>query len=145
MQVSSRFITLIEQLEGFKARCYRDTGGRRTVGFGHACIGNEFNDATLTRDEAENLLMHDVKYAENAVNEYVKVPLRQEQFDALVAFTFNVGIGAFANSTLVRKLNAGHCCAVPDELRRWNQDNGKVIAGLIARRKAEISVYVGDA
>lgn len=146
VDVSNRFIGLIEQFEGFRAKCYQDTGGVWTIGFGHACpAGDPFRNSILTREQAEALLRKDVQHAVEAVNTHVTVPLKQEQFDALVDFVYNVGAGAFASSTLLRKLNAGHCCAVPDELRKWTRDNGQVIAGLIARRRAEIALYVGEA
>lgn len=145
VQISNRFIGLIEQFEGFRAQCYQDTGGVWTIGYGHACpAGDPLRAATLTREQAEALLRQDVQHAVEAVNMNVTVLLKQEQFDALVDFAFNVGVNAFKNSTLLRKLNAGHCCAVPDQLRKWNRDNGQVIAGLIARRNAEIALYVGD-
>jgi len=143
--VSDRFVQHIEQLEGYSPKLYRDTGGVLTIGYGHVPEpGERFEGRTLTREEALTLLHHDVAEAEEAVNKHVKVLLKQEQFDALVSFVFNVGESAFANSTLLRKLNAGHCCAVPDQLRRWTRDGGRVVAGLVARRGAEISLFTGD-
>lgn len=141
--VSDRFAQHVERLEGFRARAYKDTRGLLTIGFGHRIRADEFclKDAFLTRDEALTLLRLDVVEAEAAVNRLVKVPLKQEQFDALVSFTFNVGQGNLATSTLLRKLNEGHCCAVPDELRRWKRGG---TASLLARRNAEIALYIGD-
>lgn len=141
MQVSDRFGKHIESLEGFRAKRYRDTTGHWTIGFGHLIKpGESFGDA-ITREEAFALLHGDVADAERAVNSLVQVPLKQEQYDALVSFVFNVGWGQFASSSLLRKLNAGHCCAVPDEIRRWT-DHGS--AGKIIRRKAEIALFVGE-
>jgi lysozyme len=143
--ISDNFVAHIERLEGFRARLYKDAGGVPTIGYGHVPEpGEQFEGRTLTREEALSLLKHDVEEAEAAVNRLVAVNLKQEQFDALVSFVFNVGEGAFAGSTLLRKLNQGHCCAVPDQLRRWNRTKGRVIAGLAARRNAEISLYVGE-
>lgn len=143
MQVSGRFEKHIEVLEGFRAKAYRDIFGVLTIGFGHTVRSNEHHLQldVITREEALELLRQDVTEAENAVNRLVTVPLRQEQFDALVSFTFNVGQGALARSTLLKKLNAGHCCAVPGEMRRWT-NNGK--AGMIARRAAEVALWIGD-
>ncbi len=140
MQVSERFARHIEQLEGFRAQAYRDINGHLTIGFGHLVKPGE-SFAIITREEGLSLLHADIADAERAVHALVFVPLKQEQYDALVSFVFNIGWSQFANSTLLRKLNAGHCCAVPDEMRRWT-NGGK--AGLIARRKAEIALYVGE-
>lgn len=147
VKVGKAFVPHIELIEGFRARAYRDVGGVWTIGYGHAIKPSEghLKKAILTREQAAELLKEDVRDAEDAVNTYVKVPLKQEQFDALVSFTFNVGGGALKRSTLLEKLNAGHCCAVPDELRRWRRAGGKVVAGLVARREKEIALYVGDA
>lgn len=145
VNVSDKFVPHIEALEGFRARAYRDVAGVLTIGYGHAIKPSEawLRDATLSREQAAELLRQDVKAAENAVNTFVKVPLKQEQFDALVSFTYNVGAGALRTSTLVRRLNNGHCCAVPDELRRWKYAGGRVVNGLVARREAEIALYTG--
>ena len=75
--------------------------------------------------------------AAKAVDERVKVPLAQHQFDALVSFVFNLGAGAFAESTLLRELNAGRYDAVPLQLDRWVKAGGKTLEGLVRRRKAE--------
>lgn len=145
VNVSSKFSEHIEKLEGFKAQAYRDTGGVLTIGFGHAIKPSEVHlrTAVITRDEAVALLHEDTKAAERAVNEHVTIPLSQGQFDALVSFVFNVGERQFRQSTLLRVLNKGRCCAVPDELRRWTRDNGRVVMGLVRRREAEIALYTG--
>jgi len=147
MQVSPRFLSLIEQFEGFRAQAYRDAGGVWTIGYGHVITASEteLQGETLTRDQAEAILLRDVQHAADIVNAYVTVPIRQEQFDALVDFVFNVGAGAFERSTLLRELNAGKCCAVPDQLRKWNRVNGHVVDGLTARREAEVSLFIGAA
>ncbi len=140
MTVSDRFVALIETLEGFKAQAYQDINGHMTIGFGHLIKdGEQFG--TLTREEAEALLRKDVMEAEAYVNSFVRVVLKQEQFDALVSFVFNIGAGNFQHSTLLRKLNAGHCCAVPDEMRRWSNGQNR---GLLDRRTKEVALYTGD-
>ena len=145
MRVSDTFVAHIERLEGFRAALYDDTGGVATIGYGHVPEpGESFAGRTLTRTEALCILKRDIREAEAAVNLHVTVPLKQEQFDALVSFVFNVGEDAFMNSTMLRKLNAGHCCAVVDEFRRWKYDNGRAVRGLALRREAEIALYVGS-
>lgn len=143
MRTSDSGIAKIKQWEGFRAKAYRDGGGVWTVGYGHTSDSNlTVTSTTVVSDaEAERLLRLDLREAEDAVNAYVKVPLNQNQFDALVSFTFNVGGSAFAKSTLLKKLNAGDYDAVPKELARWNKDNGKVVAGLTNRRAAEAGLW----
>lgn len=142
VQPSDAFVRLVEAREGFRAQKYRDVKGNWTIGFGHLIKpGENYDGITMTRTEAEQLLFADAQEAADAVNRLVTVPLKQEQFDALTSFVFNIGEGQFSTSTLLRKLNAGHCCAVPDEMRKWTAGG---IAGLIARRRAEISMYVGE-
>lgn len=148
MRVSQRFVALIEHLEGFRAKAYKDLGGVLTIGFGHLVRPEEhyLHEAVLTREEATTLLLKDIELAAIAVKRLVTYPLRQPQFDALVSFVFNVGVGAFEESTLLRMLNDGHCCcAVPSEMARWNKVHGVAKAGLIARRNAEIAmIWIGD-
>lgn len=145
-RTSDNGIAKIKQWEGFKKKAYRDGGGVWTVGYGHTSDENLTVTSTtvISEEEAERLLRIDLREAEDAVNAYVKVPLNQNQFDALVSFTFNVGGSAFAKSTLLKKLNAGDYDAVPKELARWNKDNGKVVAGLTNRRAAEAGLWATD-
>ena len=145
VQVSNKFIEHIEDIEGFRAQAYRDTGGVLTIGYGHVILPSEghLKTAVLTRKEAQALLEKDTRNAIKIINSYVTVLLKQEQFDALVSFVFNVGESAFKKSTLLKRLNQGHCCAVPDELRRWVYDNGRRVVGLALRREKEIKLYTG--
>jgi lysozyme len=91
-----------------------------------------------------DLLSQDVKPAEQSVNNGVKVSLNQNQFDALVSFTFNVGGGAFSSSTLLKVLNQGQYDQVPDQLRRWTKSGGRTVQGLVNRRENEIKLWNGQ-
>ena len=71
------------------------------------------------QEEAEELLKKDIEIAEEAINKYVVVPLTQNRFDALVSFVFNVGVGAFKQSTLLKKLNQGLYDEIDEELAKW--------------------------
>ena len=97
----------------------------------------------ITQDQALDLLEQDLRIAERAVNDSVKVPLNQNQFDALVSFVFNVGTGAFRNSTLLRMLNEGQYDQVPNQMRRWNRSGNRIVNGLINRREKEIKLWNG--
>lgn len=132
----------LTRLEGCRLLAYRDVGGVLTIGVGHTGP-DVYAGKRITLEEAEVLLAQDVEIFERAVNANVTVPLTQQQFDALVIFVFNVGIGAFSRSTLVRLLNAGDYDAVPAQLRRWNRVGGVVVQGLVHRREAEIKIWNG--
>jgi lysozyme len=116
------------------------TGGKPTIGVGHiACVS--MGD-TCTEEQADEWLRADIIDAENAVNDLVKVPIKQSMFNVLVSFVFNLGRGNFASSTLLRLLNKGFLETVPAQLLRWIYASGKKDRGLIARRKDEGDVWV---
>ena len=87
------------------------------------------------------MLAEDLEEFEDYVESYVKVELSQNQFDALVAWTFNLGPGNLSESTMLKKLNEGDYAAVPDEMRRWNKAGGEVLNGLVRRRDAEAELF----
>jgi lysozyme len=90
----------------------------------------------------ERLLAEDLVEFEEYVDTLVKVPLTQNQFDALVSWTFNLGPGNLQESTLLKKLNQGLYAEVPTEIRRWNKAGGEVLDGLVRRREAEVSLFL---
>jgi len=154
MQMSENGLELLKQWEGFKLQQYKDSAGLPTIGVGHLITKSEQASGAivingvpvqyangLTDQQALDLLSQDVGPAETSVNNGVKVALNQNQFDALVSFTFNVGGGAFASSTLLKVLNQGQYDQVPDQLRRWNKAGGKVVQGLVNRRTNEINLW----
>src|ERR1051325_11027211 len=115
MQMSPHGLDLLEQWEGFKTTIYKDSAGLPTIGVGHLLTKSELSSGKitingvpveytdgLTEQQVTDLLAQDLKPASSAVNSGVKVPLNQDQFDALVSFTFNVGVGAFNGSTLLK-------------------------------------------
>lgn len=135
MRTSPAGISAIMQREGFSATPYNDAAGF-SIGYGHFIKPGE--DLThVTMEQAGELLRQDVAAAENAVNSLVLVELTQSQFDALVSFVFNVGVGNFRRSTLLRRLNGGDYAGAADELPRWNQSLGRVLPALMSRRDAE--------
>ena len=95
----------------------------------------------ITKEQAEKLLIEDVRQFEAAINKLVKVALKQGQFDALVVFCYNVGIGAFERSTLLSVLNMGRYADVPAQLMRWTKVKGKELSGLVNRRNAEVLLW----
>lgn len=131
---------MIAGFEGFSAVAYQDGGGIWTCGYGHTA-GVKDGD-TCTKDQAQEWLAEDVQNAENAVNTYVTVPLTQNQFDALVSFTYNVGAGSLQHSTLLKLLNAGENMGAASQFLAWNHINGQLSKGLMARRVAERNLFM---
>lgn len=139
-ELGEKGLALIKSREGCKLKAYTCQAGVWTIGYGHT--GDVKPGQTITQKQAEELFKKDLKKYVNAVNKLVKVSLTQNQFDALVSFTYNVGIGAFQNSTLLRKLNAKDYAGASNEFARWNKAGGTVSNGLIARRKEEKALFL---
>jgi GH24 family phage-related lysozyme (muramidase) len=146
--LTERGAAFIGHFEGFSAKLYNDPAGHCTIGFGHLVHHGAINGSEpaafkrgITRARALELLRADAKAAADAVNGNVKRPLKPHQRDALIDFTFNVGAGAFASSTLLKRLNQGEYAAVPAELNRWTLAGGKRLPGLVRRRQAEGELF----
>lgn len=135
---------LIKELEGYSSKAYPDEAGHWTIGYGHKIRPNE-TYLNITAEKADELLSKDLSAAENVVNSTVKVPLSQNQFDALVSFVYNIGGNAFLNSTLLKKLNLKQYGEVGSEMARWKyitKDGKKVVSnGLVNRRQKEATVF----
>lgn len=142
MQTSDRGLALIRKWEGFRARPYVCPGGVLTVGYGHTDPRHvRAGMAPIDAAQAAAWLAEDVREAEQAVANLVGVPLTQGQLDGIVDFTFNLGRGALAGSTLLRKLNARRYGEIDAELRRWVYAGGRRLAGLEDRREDECLLF----
>lgn len=133
-------IDLITSFEGCRLTAYQDSVGVWTIGYGHT--SGVYQGMTITEEEAIAFLRQDLKTAENAVNSNVTYGINQNQFDALVSFTFNVGTGNFTSSTLLKKLNAGDVNGAANEFDRWIYAGGQVLEGLVRRRAAEKQMFL---
>jgi len=133
-------IDLVALSEGLRLTAYRDSVGVLTIGYGHTGP-DVYEGQTITKEEAESLLMRDVHIAELDVHAMVKVPLSQHQYDALVDFAFNLGGPALHGSTLLRLLNAGDYAGADAEFKKWDHAGGKVLTGLTKRRAAEAALF----
>jgi lysozyme len=140
MKVSNQGLQLIKTFEGLRFRPYKDAAGKETIGYGHLIKPGEHFTA-ITQAEATQLLIKDVEVAERAINELVKVPLTQNQFDALASFIYNVGVENFRKSTLLRKLNAGDYVGAMYEFQKWVYAGGKKLKGLERRRETEAQLF----
>lgn len=154
MQMSKKGLNLLAQWEGIKLTMYKDVAGLPTIGVGHLLTRDELSSGKiliqdkavhyadgLTEEQAMQLLDQDVQTVEKFVSDQVQVDLQLYQFDTLVSFTFNVGKGAFKNSTLLKLLNKGLYDEVPNQLSRWIYSGGRKIRGLINRRNNEINLW----
>jgi lysozyme len=141
MKFSTAGMELLKKSEGFRNRVYRDVAGIPTIGYGHHLLHSDSFPNGIDEPQAANLLACDVRDAEQAVQRMVKVPLTQGQFDALVDFTFNLGAGRLASSTLLKSLNAGRYDDAAEQLLRWDHADGQEIAALKARREAEAGLW----
>lgn len=142
-RTSARGQALLHQFEGFRADAYLDSVGVWTIGYGTTISGGTKvqKGDRVTRAEAERLFQTDLERFEKSVRTLVKVPINQNQFDALVSFTYNVGVNALRTSTLLRYLNAGRYDEAADQFLRWNKGGGRVIQGLANRRKVERALF----
>ena len=141
LSTSYKGVELIKRFEGLRLNAYQDSVGVWTIGYGHTKTAKA--GQRITDDEAHGLLIQDVIDHESHIKRLVKVPLSQQEFDALSSWVFNLGGGALASSTLLRKLNAGDYVGAANEFPRWNKAGGKELAGLTTRRNAERDLWVG--
>jgi lysozyme len=151
MKISPKGVALIKEFEhckesvpgGFKA--YRDPVNVLTIGWGHTNDnGRQFDaNSVWTQAECDDEFLKDMAHFENAVIRQVTVSLNQDEFDALVSFTYNLGEGSLERSTLLKKLNAGDFGGAAQEFPRWNKADGQVLPGLVRRRACEALLFQG--
>lgn len=138
-------LKLIAQFEGCYLQAYLCPAKVWTIGIGTTIYPNGVKvkkGDKCTQEQAHEYLAHDMIEFEKTVNESVKVPLSQNQFDALVSLAYNIGSTAFKNSTLLKKLNAKDYQGAADQFLRWNKGGGKVLKGLVRRREAERALFL---
>ena len=140
LEFSDAGVEVIKRFEGFSPVPYRDAQGW-SIGYGHFIKPGETFTA-ISEAQGRALLKADAKVASDTVSNKVRVPLTQNQFDALVSFTYNVGVNAFANSTLLARLNAGDYSGAAAQFARWNKSQGEVLAALDRRRSNERELFM---
>jgi lysozyme len=146
--LSDRGAAFIARFEGCILHLYNDPVGHCTIGIGHLvhlgnCDGREPADFKhgINRARAFQLLEQDARQVVQAIHRFVRVPLKQHQFDALCSFGFNVGVGAIRSSGVTRTLNAGNFGGVPAKLMQWVNAGGHPVSGLVRRRRAEGELF----
>lgn len=142
MKASIDAYELIKQFEGLRLEAYLCPAGIWTIGYGHT--SGVSPNSFITIQEADEYLHRDVATIEMQLNK-LNLSLRQCQWDAIVSFVFNVGIGNFKASTLLAKIRINpDDNSIMDEFLRWVYANGKVIRGLQKRRLTEMKLYFSD-
>ena len=150
MKTSAAGIAFLKMWEGFSPRAYQDVAGVWTIGYGHTegfRTGRFAEGSSLSESAGEALLREDLAPREAAIGALVAVSLNQNEFDALVSFVFNVGVGGFRRSSVRRRLNEGARIGAGDAFLLWNKARigGRLreVRGLTRRRHAERALFLG--
>lgn len=140
MKTNQAGLALIKQFEGLRLIAYQDVVGVWTIGYGHT--GKDVTPGlVITQTQADQMLCGDLACFETGVSNLVTVALNENQFSALVSFSYNLGLGNLGSSTLLRLLNAGDYQGAAAQFPRWNRAGGKVYDGLTKRRLAEQALF----
>lgn len=146
MKTGLNGLNLIKEKEGLRLKPYLCSAGVATIGYGSTMYADgrkvTLKDAAISEKQALELLANTLGKYEKAVNDYVKVQLTQNEFDALVSFTYNLGAGNLLSSTLLKKINAGDKAGAANQFDVWNKAGGKVLEGLVKRRAAEKDLFL---
>ena len=145
-QIGAKGLNLIKKYEGFKASPYRCPAGIPTIGYGATYYPDgtkvKLTDKPITTREADTMLLNMLKHYEQGVDSFTTDKVNQNQFDALVSIAYNIGLQALKGSSLIRKVNLDpNDKTIKNEFMRWTKANGKVLDGLLARRKEEAKLY----
>ena len=142
MKISNKGIALIKEFEGCRLQSYRCSAGVWTIGYGHT--GKDIKEGmTITQQQADDWLMVDCNRVLQMLRDTLRVPIRQNQLDALVSLGFNIGTEALHKSTLMSLVNRNpDDLNIPEQFDRWVYAGGKVVNGLVRRRKAEAKLYI---
>lgn len=146
MKTSGAGIRHIREFEGERLKAYKCSAGVWTIGVGHTSAAGEpavCEGMTITANESAAILARDLAAFELGVERMLEVEVSQNQFDVLVSFAFNCGLGSLKKSTLLKRVNEGKFDAVPAELMKWTKAGGKEISGLVRRRRAEAKLWRG--
>lgn len=145
MKISAKGLAIVKKYEGLRLKPYLCPAGVPTIGWGSTIYPDgravTLRDSEITTQQAGDILLATMTKYEDAVNRYVRVPINQNEFDALVDFAYNVGIGNLQSSTLLKKVNAGDLVGASGEFGKWIHGGGKVLPGLVSRRKEESDLF----
>lgn len=142
MNISEAGVRFIASQEGLSLVAYQDSGGRWTIGYGHLCCEHEARE--INAGEALEMLRHDACAVAEAITRVLPDWITQWQFDALCSLAYNIGVGAFRNSFLVRALTSCDECSIADCWMVWIDASGHVLPGLVRRRARELCQFLED-
>ena len=146
MQLSTNGFNLLAELEGVVLTPYKDSVGIPTIGIGSTYYEDgtkvKMTDKAITKERAIQLAKNVVKSFEARVNKSILLPMTQNQFDAMVLLCYNIGKSSFARSSVVRHFNLGNIQKAADSFLLWNKAGGKVVQGLVNRRKIERELFL---
>ena len=148
MMMTEEGLALIRRLEGFRSEAYRDAVGVWTIGYGHTSMAGPpavTAGLRITAEEGAAILARDVEAVAQGVRRAVTAELTGNQFSALVSFAYNVGLGAFRASSVLKTVNAGAFADVPARLALWVKAGGKTLPGLVRRRALEGELFASTA
>ena len=145
-KISKKGLDLIKKYEGLSISPYLCPAGVPTIGYGATYYPGgrkvKMSDNAITESYAESLLLTMLTRYEDGVDRYVQVEINENQFDALVSFAYNLGLGALKSSTLLKKINSDPCDEnISYQFNRWTKAGGRVLMGLVKRRKEESELY----
>jgi lysozyme len=147
MEISRDGLKLIKSFEGYHTRlkngdcaAYRCPANVWTIGYG--CTEGVKPGMVWTEQEAEDALHKEISKFETGVSQLVTVPLNQNEFDACVSLAYNIGLGGFGRSTVLRAINKGHKTGAAKAFEMWTRGGGRVLPGLVSRRKREAALFL---
>lgn len=140
MIINDDGLTIIRVFEGLKLKAYKCPAGIWTIGYGHT--KNVKEGMQISVQDAERLLMEDIKEAADKITKIISVEINENQFSALISFVFNLGIGSFSRSTLLKLVNTSNFEAAAKEFDKWTLASGRRLDGLKKRRAAEKALFL---
>ncbi len=144
MKTSAKGRALISEREGVRLKAYKDSVGIWTIGVGHTAAAGQPDPAkvkTITAAQCDEILSRDLAKFEEGVSSAIKRPMTQNQFDAFVSLAFNIGLGAFKGSSVVRYFNTGDNEKAAQAFMMWDKAGGHVLPGLAKRRLSEMQQF----
>lgn len=140
--MTEKCIELVKKYEGFSAVPYLCPAGYPTIGYGHVITKEETFQYPISKEFAEQLLIQDLVKIEKLVKPMIKVDIHPYMLDAIISFSYNVGVYAFKASTLRKKLNNYEWYECADQFLRWVYAGGRILKGLIKRRQEERALFL---
>lgn len=139
---SMQCVKLIKKYEGFKSTPYICAGNKKTIGYGTTVYDEKYNSLGINSSDAEKLLIKDLNEIFRQVSAVIEIRLNKNQIDAICSLVYNIGIGNFRDSTLLKLINENKLLDCPQEFVKWRIAQGKILRGLIKRRLEEALIFV---